>query len=313
VSGATSSLNFPIVNAVQPSYGGSVSDAFVAKLNASGQSFTYSTYLGGGGDRVIEGASGIAIDDAGDAYVVGSTRSANFPTANALQPLIAADTDGFVAKITDAALAGMTGLVPAVGTQGTTIPVTITGMNFVPGSTRVQVSGSGVVVGPVIVTTSDSLSTTLTIDGAARLDVRDVTVTTPQGTSNRLWFTIVSSAPACGVSLPVTVHGTPTDMNFHYGIGAREPTTGTWALGILYYDGTGVSIYGVALSNGPFIPDGPPPIYWKRPFKPPPILGVVNLFYNPDLCAYTLSLTPGVSSSAEAEIRRRLDAMQGTR
>ena len=311
--GVTGSLDFPTVNALQPSFGGSYNDAFVSKLNPAGSALVYSTYLGGGGDRVQDLGVGIAVDVAGDAYVVGRTSSPNFPTANAVQPLIADDTDAFVAKITGRPLPGMIGIAPVVGTQGTTIPVTITGMNFIAGSTTVQVSGSGVAAGPVLVSTPQSLSTTFTIDTTARLDVRDVTVTTPQGTSNRLWFTIVSSAPGCGVSLPVRVGGTPADANFHYGIGAREPTTGTWALGFLYYNGTGVSIHGVALSNGPFIPNGPPPIYWTHRLQTPPILGVVNLFYNPDLCAYELSLTPGVSPSAEAGIRSRLNAMVGGR
>jgi len=112
------------------------------------------------------------------------------------------------------------------------------------------------------------------------------------------------------VSLPVTVEGTPTDVHFRYGIGAREITTGTWVLAFLYYDGSGVSTYGVPLSSGPFVPDRQPYTYWVRPYQPPPILGVINAFYNPNLCAYTLSLTPGVSPGAAASIRSRLDAMR---
>jgi len=43
---------------------------------------TYSTYLGGSAD---DGAYGVAVDAAGDAYVVGWTSSANFPVSNAVQ------------------------------------------------------------------------------------------------------------------------------------------------------------------------------------------------------------------------------------
>lgn len=43
----------------------------------------YSTYLGGTGD---DRASGVAVDTAGNATVVGSTLSADFPTAEPLQP-----------------------------------------------------------------------------------------------------------------------------------------------------------------------------------------------------------------------------------
>ena len=45
VTGFTSSTNFPTVSPLQSSKGGG-SDAFVAKLNAAGSSFLYSTYLG---------------------------------------------------------------------------------------------------------------------------------------------------------------------------------------------------------------------------------------------------------------------------
>jgi hypothetical protein len=60
--------------AFQTSSGG----AFVAKINPTGAALVYSTYLGtlGHGDH----GSGIAVDSAGTAYVVGSTGSPNFPT-----------------------------------------------------------------------------------------------------------------------------------------------------------------------------------------------------------------------------------------
>jgi Beta-propeller repeat len=65
-------------------FGGGNSDAFVVKLDPSGAE-VYATYLGGSNDDT--GAS-IAVDDAGDAYVTGSTYSSNFPVplATVLQP-----------------------------------------------------------------------------------------------------------------------------------------------------------------------------------------------------------------------------------
>ncbi|HZI87399.1 MAG TPA: SBBP repeat-containing protein, partial [Pyrinomonadaceae bacterium] len=41
------SNNFPVANAIQGSYGGGLSDAFLSKLNATGTALVYSTYIGG--------------------------------------------------------------------------------------------------------------------------------------------------------------------------------------------------------------------------------------------------------------------------
>jgi uncharacterized protein (TIGR03437 family) len=63
-------------------YQGAAGDAFVAKLTAQGAA-VYATYLGG---SFREGATSIAVDGTGAAYVTGNTASANFPaTAGALQ------------------------------------------------------------------------------------------------------------------------------------------------------------------------------------------------------------------------------------
>ena len=77
--------------------------AFVTKLNPSGSSLVYSTYLGGSGGFIDETpdfeayggdeASGLAIDGNGDAYVTGATASLNFPvTTGAYQTANASAT-----------------------------------------------------------------------------------------------------------------------------------------------------------------------------------------------------------------------------
>ena len=120
LAGATTSPDFPTSHAMEPNYHGDFSnpiasfchpfdspfstpcpDAFVAKLDPSGN-LIYSTYLGGGG---WDQAMGIAADAAGNAYVTGSS-TGGFPLANAFQgtfggnrpgqPMIG---DAFVAKL----------------------------------------------------------------------------------------------------------------------------------------------------------------------------------------------------------------------
>jgi hypothetical protein len=62
-------------------------DGAVAKLNADGSEFVYSTLIGGADAPGGEDFKYIAIDSAGNAYLTGSTSSTDFPaTTNALQP-----------------------------------------------------------------------------------------------------------------------------------------------------------------------------------------------------------------------------------
>ncbi|MEK6323655.1 MAG: SBBP repeat-containing protein [Acidobacteriota bacterium] len=94
VAGETNSTDFPVANALQPTRL-ATSDAFISKLNPTGTALIYSTYLGGDST-----ATGIAVDAAGHAYVVGTTSSTNFPvTANAFQSSLNGSADGFVVKV----------------------------------------------------------------------------------------------------------------------------------------------------------------------------------------------------------------------
>ncbi len=88
--------------------------------------------------------------------------------------------------------------------SGTAIPITLTGANFVEGVnpatsqkwTTVSVSGSNVTVGPVTVTGASSISTTFTFDVNATPGPRNVTVTTPLGTTvTPRVFNLTSAAP----------------------------------------------------------------------------------------------------------------------
>ena len=96
ITGSTSSANFPVHDACQVVYGGGSFDAFVAKLDSSGNALQYSSYLGGSGS---EWGRGIAVDADGDAYITGYTSSTDFPTQNAYQAVYGGGAnDVFVAK-----------------------------------------------------------------------------------------------------------------------------------------------------------------------------------------------------------------------
>jgi virginiamycin B lyase len=95
VTGYTSSKDFPVNRGLQRTAGGGL-DAFVAKLDPTGSTWLYSTYLGGTGDDI---ANAIAVDVRGNAYVTGSTTSADFPMRNAAMPQKSGEMEGFVAEI----------------------------------------------------------------------------------------------------------------------------------------------------------------------------------------------------------------------
>lgn len=66
----------------QRTFGGGSTDGFVAKLNATGTNLTWSTYLGGSGDDVIQG---LALDQYRQVYVSGYTTSPDFPLKSPIQ------------------------------------------------------------------------------------------------------------------------------------------------------------------------------------------------------------------------------------
>lgn len=100
ITGETSSADFPTPNGFQHEFGGGRTDAFVTKLDPTGSSLPYSTFLGGNQDLLLTGDVGhaIAIDSAGDVYVAGSTTSDNFPKEG-VPTSLSGGQDAFVAKL----------------------------------------------------------------------------------------------------------------------------------------------------------------------------------------------------------------------
>jgi hypothetical protein len=135
VTGETFSSTFPVtVGAFDTSFSG-VEDAFVTKVNFGGSSLGYSTFLGGTAD---ERGAGIAVDEAGAAYVTGNTGSSDYPTtAGAFDTSFNNSGDAFVTKLS------ADGTVPVYSTflggsafdVGRGIAIDRTGGAYVTGST----------------------------------------------------------------------------------------------------------------------------------------------------------------------------------
>ena len=96
VAGETSSSDFNVtVGAFDTTL--NQTEGFVVKLDPSGTTAEYSTFIGGDSDDFI---LALDIDAVGNAYVVGQTHSTNFPTtAGALNVTLNGGDDAFVAKL----------------------------------------------------------------------------------------------------------------------------------------------------------------------------------------------------------------------
>ncbi len=100
VGGETGSSNFPVTSGAFDTTRNGEYDAFVTKLNAAGSALVYSTFLGG---SLVDFVWNTKVDAAGNAYVVGSTRSADFPTvAGSFDTTQNGEFDAFAAKLNPA-------------------------------------------------------------------------------------------------------------------------------------------------------------------------------------------------------------------
>lgn len=91
VTGFTESLDFPLANPLQSTFKGSP-DVFVSKLDPTGHSLLYSTYIGGSSTNY---GSDIKIDSNGNIVIVGASNSTDFPHAGSVPALTCQGTNCF--------------------------------------------------------------------------------------------------------------------------------------------------------------------------------------------------------------------------
>ena len=96
VAGGTGSPGLATAGAFDPSFGGGSLDAFVAKLDRTGSSLGYLTYLGGGFE---DQARGITVDPSGRAHLTGYTQSPGFPITTGAFDSTLAFIDTFVTSV----------------------------------------------------------------------------------------------------------------------------------------------------------------------------------------------------------------------
>jgi hypothetical protein len=96
IIGSTQSADFPLKNPVKSNYRKGDVDAFITKLNPTGSSLIYSTYLGG---SAYDSGNGLAVDSSGSAYIAGETRSSDFLLKNAFSLSLNGAADAFLMKV----------------------------------------------------------------------------------------------------------------------------------------------------------------------------------------------------------------------
>ena len=134
LAGYTSSTDFPTTSGAFQVANNGDTDAFLAKLNATGSSLVYSTYLGGSG---IDYGRGVAVDASGDAFITGSTQSTDFPTMRPLQVGLDGGSDAFLAEFdpTGASLLYSTYLGGSGADEALAIALDGSGLPYIAGYT----------------------------------------------------------------------------------------------------------------------------------------------------------------------------------
>jgi hypothetical protein len=169
VAGAADSVDFPITAGAFQTQNYTMLDSgdygsFVAKLNSTGTDLLYSTYLGGSGngdfnDDCSDCVNGLALDHAGNAYVVGIDESTDFPLSiNAFQSSM---SYAFVTKFNASGMVSLpattTTLTANANPQTTAAPAIITA--------QVQAtSGSPTPTGAIAFSANEAPWTVLTLD-----------------------------------------------------------------------------------------------------------------------------------------------------
>src|SRR5204863_28532 len=115
----------------------------------------------------------------------------------------------------------LSSIEPLVGVPGTTVPVTLTGTNFVAGATEIADIAGITIIGAGVITPT-SMVATFKIDLNAALGARNVTVTTAAGTSGAATVAVVEPLPAL-TRTSAHVSNSGDDYNEAYIVAVSNP------------------------------------------------------------------------------------------
>jgi hypothetical protein len=139
VTGYTLSTDYDVTPGAFQTTNGGGRDVFVTKLNATGTTLVYSTYIGGSSN---EDGYAIAVDGSGNAYVTGYTESTDYDvTPGAFQTTNGGVTDVFVTKVCHPTIITLTS-APGTDNQAVCVDTPITPITYsTTGATGATFSG----------------------------------------------------------------------------------------------------------------------------------------------------------------------------
>ncbi|HUA10021.1 MAG TPA: hypothetical protein VMA98_12215, partial [Candidatus Acidoferrales bacterium] len=201
-NGVVASLAVAIANVVSPGTAGSVG-VTVNALDADGNTIV--------GPGVYVNSSGTPVtialtnsDTSGNSTLSQTSITQpttgielNYTAAFDANPTISASASGFTTANATVHFPAptLTALSAVSGVAGNTVSETVTGTNFVSGSTSIA-AGTNVTVSSVNVTSSTTLTASFVIGGAATFGLQNVSATTGNGTTGTFPFAIGTSSIA---------------------------------------------------------------------------------------------------------------------
>jgi hypothetical protein len=187
-------------------------NAFLTQLSASGGTFRFSSYLGGSNND----AKGLALDPNGSAYIVGDTRSSDFPTVNPYQNSLGAGDPGFenlfVTKYPNnlPSVATPTATTTATATATATLTATVT-LTATATSTSTSTPTATATATATASATATSTTTRTATATATETATRTATATATATHTSTPTATATATATATStVTATATVIATPT-------------------------------------------------------------------------------------------------------
>lgn len=167
VVGQVEGANFPrTAGVLQPTFGGGNTDGFVARISATNV-YDYGTHIGGNQSDVV---AGVAVDAVGNAFLVGSTSSPNFPTVAGSFDTTMQGGDAFVSKLVPSgtSLDYSTFIGGSAGESASSIAIDNSGNAYIIGATQsVDFPRTQGAFDTVFNPPGENFTTKIAIDGAS--------------------------------------------------------------------------------------------------------------------------------------------------